>query len=260
MAPAATTPRRSSPVLRRGSIASSASRTADKAAAINRGLHMGSGWYATWINSDDMLCKDAFWHLFSQHHLTEDMIIVGDCDEIDESGAPLRRHRGFVQSLTDLLRVKTVWESGGHLCQPEIVFPLALALRVGGLNEHNHYSMDYELWGELLLAGASIRYTGIPTGIFRRHRGQKTEDSGRQVASTLDAAESLVARAHFLSPQVRQELRAELDAYRREYPALMWRDSGRLARLGLPRFLVNAIRRVRCRISPPMGQPRGSAE
>src|SRR5262249_22787460 len=30
-----------------------------QSAAINRGLRMGSGWYATWINSDDMLCKNA---------------------------------------------------------------------------------------------------------------------------------------------------------------------------------------------------------
>ena len=35
-------------------------RDRGQSAAINRGLRMGSGSYATWINSDDMLCKDAF--------------------------------------------------------------------------------------------------------------------------------------------------------------------------------------------------------
>src|SRR5262245_45129905 len=30
-----------------------------QSAAINRGLKMGSGVFATWINSDDMLCKNA---------------------------------------------------------------------------------------------------------------------------------------------------------------------------------------------------------
>ena len=30
-----------------------------QSAAINRGLRMGSGFCATWINSDDLLCKDA---------------------------------------------------------------------------------------------------------------------------------------------------------------------------------------------------------
>ena len=54
------------------------------------------------------------------------------------------------------------------------------------------------------LAGQVAAQTTAPGGFtssgdFRRHRGQKTEDSGSQVASTLDAAESLVARAHFLS-------------------------------------------------------------
>ena len=31
-----------------------------QSAVINRGLQMGTGFYATWINSDDMLCKNAF--------------------------------------------------------------------------------------------------------------------------------------------------------------------------------------------------------
>src|SRR5262245_44445354 len=35
-----------------------------QSAAINRGLQMASGLYATWINSDDLLCKNAFYNSF----------------------------------------------------------------------------------------------------------------------------------------------------------------------------------------------------
>ena len=47
---------------------------------------MGSGSYATWINSDDMLCKNALSTHFSSHELEDDVVYIGDCVNIDEAG------------------------------------------------------------------------------------------------------------------------------------------------------------------------------
>ncbi len=231
-----------------------------QSSAINRGLRMGSGTHATWINSDDMLCQDALFNLCSHHRLDDHVIAVGDCVVIDASGSVIQQHRGGVRSFKDLVRVREVWLGGGYLCQPEMLFPLALALRVGGLDENDHYSMDYRLWGELLLAGASLHYTGLPFGLFRRHQAQKTEDTPTQIASMLDAAESLITRSHLLSSREKEELLADLRRYRSEYREMLWRGSGRLARLGLPRALVNAIRQLSHPILKSSLLSRGSAE
>jgi len=231
-----------------------------QSSAINRGLRMGSGSHATWINSDDMLCQNALFNLFSHHRLADHVIAVGDCTVIDESGSAIQQHRGAVHSFKDLVRVREVWYGGGYLCQPEMLFPLALALQVGGLNENDHYSMDYGLWGELLLAGAALHYTGLPFGMFRHHQGQKTKNTSTQIASTLDAAESLITRSHLLSSQEKEELLTDLRRHRDAYPEMLWRGSGRLARLGLPRALVNAIRQFSHPILKSSFLSRGPAE
>src|SRR5215831_8542048 len=57
-----------------------------QSAAINRGLKMGSGVFANWINSDDMLCKNALTTLVGGTKLARDTLYVGDCISIDEMG------------------------------------------------------------------------------------------------------------------------------------------------------------------------------
>src|SRR4030095_2867904 len=85
-----------------------------QSAAINRGLRMGSGSHATWINSDDMLCKNALYHHLSTHELAADVGYIGDCVSIDEAGNILATQRGRVQSFEDLLRFRSVWRTGGY--------------------------------------------------------------------------------------------------------------------------------------------------
>ena len=222
-------------------------RDGGQSAAINRGLSMASGSYATWINSDDLLCRDALSVHFLKYHRcsSPDAVYIGDCVDIDEGGRTISVHRGRVHFLEDLLRVRSVWQSGGYISQQEVLFPLELVKRVGGLNEKNHYSMDYELWGRFLVAGATFNYTGLAFGCFRRHAAQKTSAIEKQIASTLDVAEELLQAAQCLPARTKANIAAELRAYRHEHPEIVWRHTGRLARLGLPRSLVMCLRRVR---------------
>jgi glycosyltransferase involved in cell wall biosynthesis len=221
-------------------------RDRGQSAAINRGLRMGTGQYATWINSDDMLCKDALRTLPPRCAAAEKVVYLGDCVNIDARGNTLFVHRGRVRSFEDLIRVPSVWRKGGYICQPEVVFPLQLALEVGALDESNHLTMDYEFWGRLLLAGATIQYTGVPFGIFRHHPAQKTlQFCVKQTESMLDAATILLERDGQLSPEQKRELIDDLERYRKAYPREQWKHSGRLARLGLPPFLATPLRRLR---------------
>ena len=166
------------------------------------------------------------------------VVYIGDCLYIDEHDRPLNMHRGRVHGFEDLVHIRTVWRAPqrGHIVQPELLFPRQLALDVGGVDAHNHRTMDYELWGKFLLAGARFEYTHVRFGMFRIHSAQKTGQDWAQTQSLIDTAVKLVARAPDLSEPARDSIVADLRAYEREY----WLDSGPLARLGLPEGVVLA--------------------
>jgi glycosyltransferase involved in cell wall biosynthesis len=214
-----------------------------QSAAINRGLQLGSGLFTTWINSDDMLCQGALVTHASRIGFDVGVMYIGDCVYIDEETRPLNVHRARIHSLVDLVRIRTVWrapEQRGHIVQPEVLFPRQLALDVGGLDVDNHRTMDYELWGKFLLAGATFEYTQIPFAMFRLHGQQKTAQGWAQTQSLIKTAAKLVDQAKNLPEQERRHLVAELQAYERDY----WRDTGLLARLGLPPDVVLPLREV----------------
>jgi len=216
-----------------------------QSSAINRGLKMGSGKYATWINSDDMLCKNALTNQALSFGFAADLVYIGDTVNIDQTGNHLFRHRGRVTSFEDLVNIRSIWRDGGYISQPGVLFPLELALSVGGLNEQNHLSMDYELWGRFFLAGAKVQYTGLPFGCFRHDDRQKTQASMQQTKSMLEAARALVSAAERPSPERKQEIIASLDAYWAAYPREAWKTTGRLAKMGLPHSFVTAIRNLK---------------
>jgi glycosyltransferase involved in cell wall biosynthesis len=183
--------------------------------AINRGLNIASGAFATWINSDDMLFKNALAEHAPRVGFAPHRVYVGLCAYMDVAGAIISMHRGRVHSFEDLVRIRTGWRSRGNIVQPEVLFPRELALAVGGLNPANYYTMDYELWGKLFLAGASFEYTDIPFGMFRTHAAQKTRDGWRQTESLLDTAAKLVTLAAWSPADTRHEILTDLEAYRR---------------------------------------------
>lgn len=225
---------------------------AGQSAAINRGLSMSSGFYATWINSDDMLYKNALVEHVSRVGFAKNTVYVGVCFYIDVTGKVATPHHGRIHSLEDLLRIRTVWRARGNIVQPEVLFPLELVLEVGGLNPDNHFTMDYELWGKFFLADASFQYTGIPFGMARRHPAQKTHDGLRQTRALVETAAKLVTLADNFSEETRRELLADLDAYWTGFPKAHWRNSGRLARIGLPPFVVRPLRNFKAQFHKTM--------
>ncbi len=225
--------------------------------AINRGLMRATGAFATWINSDDLLCKDALSGHASRVGFDLNTVYVGYCVYIDQSSASLSVHRGRINTLEDLLRIKDIWRSKdnqGHIDQPAVLFPRDLALAVGALNNRNHFTMDYEFWGKLLCAGAIFSYTDVQFGMFREHSEQKTHNVLQITESLLHTAANLAEIADCLSEHTKKEIIAELNSYSTAYENECWRGSGRLARLGLPRGLVSPIRSLRSGIKGIVGR------
>ena len=217
--------------------------------AINRGLKRASGDFAIWINSDDLLCKNALVEHASRIGFAPDTVYVGNCIYIDETGKVLSLHRSIVQSLEDLVRVNKVWNGArGHIVQPEVMFPRELFLTVGGLDCNNHFTMDFDLWGKFFLAGATFQYTDIPFGMFREHPDQKINDVLRTTESLLSTAAQLARVAGCFSEETRKDILVDLDDYKEQYLKDYWRGTGRLAKIGLPPMIVNPIRRVRAKL------------
>jgi glycosyltransferase involved in cell wall biosynthesis len=165
--------------------------------AINQGFERCSGLLAAWLNSDDMLCQDALYAHATRHLFEPDTIYVGNCLVVDKRGTVQSRHTGRVHTFESLINLKEVWrgQPRGHFIQPEVLFPLDAYRQVGGLSVDNHQTMDYELWGRLLLAGAQIKYTDLDVGMFRVHADQKTSQFWETTKSLTRSARRLI-RAH----------------------------------------------------------------
>ena len=213
--------------------------------AINRGLELGSGTHATWINSDDMLCQNALREHAIHHGFDPGVVYVGVCKHIDGGGHTFQTHEGNVHSLNDLVRIRDVWRSGGYIDQPAVLFPLALARSAGGLNPSNHRTMDYELWGKFFVRGGRFVYSHVPFGIFRHHPDQKTFDMLEQTRSLVEAAASLIRSSGSFDTNAQAVLLDDLDLYHAQFRERHWRDSGRLARLGLPVSVVGLLRKLK---------------
>ena len=218
-----------------------------QSAAINRGLNMSSGLYATWINSDDMLYKNALVEHASRIGFAKNTVYVGQCFYTDITGTVLTLQQGRVHSLEDLLRIKTIWRARGNIVQPEVLFPRELVLEVGGLNADRHFTMDYELWGKFFLTGARFQYTGIPFGMARRQPDQKSRQALLLTRELIDTAVKLATLADSFSEETRTQLLADLEAYWPWYQKANWRSSGRLGRMGLPPIVVKPLRHLRVR-------------
>lgn len=163
--------------------------------AINKGFQKSTGIYGNWINSDDLLEKDALWTLAQNIDINEDRVVfLGDYKEIDYDGVLKRISRSDVRKLEELVDLKGHWRNGksNQIGQQATFFPIKLFKDVGMLNVHNHYSMDYELWGRLLIAGATFYPVHKTIGAFRVYSGQKISDRHKTTKSLINTASKLI--------------------------------------------------------------------
>jgi hypothetical protein len=197
-----------------------------------------------------MLCRNALFEHASRFGFDDGNVYVGDCLYVGENGEAKTLHRARVDSFEDLIDIKNIWRAKGCIVQPEVLFPRELALAVGGVDRRRYYGMDYELWGKFFLKGARFKYTEIPTGIFRKHRDQKTADSWESTKVLIDVAKQLVTAAADLPETSKQRLLTGLNDYKDSY----WRQFSVLSRIGLPPKIVLPVRDVIIRLRyTPLG-------
>lgn len=141
-----------------------------QAAAVNEGIQRATGNIIVWVNSDDMLCEDAFEIIedhFSRQNAEE--LLVGSSLCISENADIIR----FYPVIKDL-RMKW-WMYGVSLFgQTSVVFKKSVWTELGGLNERLRYSLDYDFFCRVFKCNKSIKLIDKPLGVMRFYEGIKS--------------------------------------------------------------------------------------
>jgi len=182
--------------------------------AINKGFKRATGVYGNWINSDDLLVKDALRNI-AKHIPAHDpnTIFLGTCIHTDKNLKFQSVQRSNIRSFEDLLDLTNHWGNNA-IAQQNVLFSVEEFRKVGGLRVKNHYAMDFELWGDLLLNGNKIKFLDFEVGIFRRYEGQKISDRWKTVNCLLRSAHKLVIRNQNWSLRKKAEITLTLIKYR----------------------------------------------
>mgnify|MGYP005846354055 CR=1 FL=1 len=137
--------------------------------AINKGIRASSGLYITYLNSDDILLPSAIQYTvdYFQAHPTVD-ILFGDCDFVDAEG---RQIGTFVSAPFDVGRHIV---GAQPIAQSGTFWRRQVKERIGDLDEHLHYTMDYEYWLRAGLSDCVLEYAPGSRSATRLHGESKT--------------------------------------------------------------------------------------
>jgi len=162
--------------------------------AINKGFERATGVFGNWINSDDLLMKNALRKLAG--HIPEygqKTIFLGKCIITDKRLNFQSVQTSDIRCIEDLLDLTNHWGNKA-IGQQNVLFNIEEFKKVGGVKVNNHYAMDYELWGDLLLNGNKIQFFDFEVGIFRQYEGQKISNRWKTVNCLVNRAHMLVLR------------------------------------------------------------------
>jgi glycosyltransferase involved in cell wall biosynthesis len=162
--------------------------------AINKGFDRSTGELVNWICSDDLLCKDALNQFVSKYYIDNSFCYIGRCRLIDRAGNPSGVTSSQLSKFEELTDLKNHWRKNDSIAQQSALYPLSVVKKIGGLKENNHYTMDFELWGKLLLDNVEIKNIPLEIGIYRWYEGQKTSYVLKVTKSLVGSALSLIGR------------------------------------------------------------------
>ncbi len=142
--------------------------------AINKGFNKCTGELVNWICSDDMLCKNSLIQFASLYYIDNTFLYIGKCRLVDKRGDPAGSTSSQISNFNELTDLANHWRKNDSIAQQSVLYPLTSVNEIGGVNESNYYTMDYELWGDLLLNNICIKNIPLEIGIYRWYEGQKT--------------------------------------------------------------------------------------
>lgn len=169
-----------------------------QADALSKGFAQATGDIFCWLNSDDMLTKNALYYVVEawQKH-GPNIIVTGGCIEYQENDKqnvhfPRFQRRYDVKCdlpISAILDLSNEWIKGKFFYQPEVFFPRLAYEQVGRIDDNLFYAMDYDLWVRFALNGVKIVVIEEPLSYFRFHSLQKTSKRIPMLRETISVAE-----------------------------------------------------------------------
>jgi glycosyltransferase involved in cell wall biosynthesis len=143
-----------------------------QAHAVNKGLQRARGEFLGWLNSDDLLAPGAVslavQTLQSQPEID---VVYGRLARIDASGR-LVPTPDLPKDRVEFSLANVIGEC--IVNQPGAFWRLEVMQRVGFLGERLTYSLDYDYWIRMALAGARFKRLDSVVACFRLSEGSKT--------------------------------------------------------------------------------------
>jgi glycosyltransferase involved in cell wall biosynthesis len=160
-----------------------------QAHAVNLGLARATGELLGWLNSDDLLAPGAVWRAVQVFQSQPEIdVVYGRLARIRDDGRPVP---------TPTLPKDRVEFGLAHVVgecivnQPGAFWRRRIMERVGLLDERLVYSLDYEYWIRMALAGARFRRLDDVAAHFRLTVGSKTV--GQTAAQAVEQFHTLEA-------------------------------------------------------------------
>ena len=161
--------------------------------AINKGFMKCTREFVNWICSDDLLCKDAFTKVAPIIAAKKGILLLGSGYRIDEKSGIIDRIRSSeINDFNKLVDIRRFWRAGNSIIQQSTLYPAEAIKKAGFLTESNYYTMDYELWGKLMIQGIPVFRTDVPVGMFRWYGGQKTSNQKNVTKNLIKTARQLI--------------------------------------------------------------------
>ena len=168
-----------------------------QAAALREGFENASGEILNWLNSDDLLTPGALSAVadaYIEHG--PDVVIAGGCRVFGASQEPVEHWPSFQGEFNlpepmpvhQMLDMAVHWFPGEFFYQPEVFIPAKPYRSVGGIDPTIFYTMDYDLWMRLALAGIPVVIIDTVLAAYREHPGQKTADLASLHRQMIDTA------------------------------------------------------------------------
>ena len=162
-----------------------------QSAAIQEGWDQTDGDIVTWLCADDYYFPYALEEvekIFSAHDDVD--VVYGDSVFVDGEG-------NFLQYCLDVdADLSTIFKTCS-ISQPSCFLRRSALEKMGKLNAHLHYIMDWDLWTQLYKAGAKFHYLPKPLSAVRMYSETKT--ASRSKARYTEINSHLKENVGFLS-------------------------------------------------------------
>ena len=156
---------------------------AGPSAARNRGMHAARGDYFAFLDSDDQWLPEFLEHQLDVFARYPDTALV-TANAYYLGGPQNGQPRRPAAPGNAVLTIENIIQNDSAVFIMT-VFRREVYERIGGLDEAQWTSEDYDFWIRAALAGFVFRVSTKPLGLYRRHEGSLSADSARMLRGIL---------------------------------------------------------------------------